>query len=373
MFRILLFALLAHIALESSEKYPAGITYMIADLKYSEEHGVKICEVQHGILSCFFGDVYMRGGEGKICPQVAEVLASFAVPKWGVGLHKHFPPLRTSLLKSGGWKEAESFEELLKNPEFLEEARVAPDDPHNIASYKAFVYASAPDLVDVDNLSSEFPGVLFIDRPTFNYWKDKYLMSLLFRKSPELASVKPEWGLYPKKYTRDLAAQIMNDIPAEAYVIKPRSAFLGAGVIIVSKEDLDSTLKDIFTIQVMLKKNSDPCYSYWAVDRKDSFIIEKYYPSDILLHEGKLYEPTMRVAFTVVHDNNNIDVRFLGGNWILTRKSLEEAGSLNERKKAYAKVPNFRQVPEEVLEKVQKTIEATMPLLYKEMILEGEE
>ena len=368
MYKILLLLLVAHLALESSEKYPADISYLIADLKYSEEHGVKICEVQQGILSCFYGDVYMRGGEGKFSPGVAEVFSSIPLPKWGVGMTKHFAPLRTSLLQSGSWQEAATFEELVANREFLEAARTAPDDPTDISSYKAIVYSSAPDTLDVEAFCAEFPGVLFADRPTYAYWKDKYLMTLLFTRRPELSRIKPEWGLYPKKYTPDLAAQIIQDIPADTYVIKPRSAFIGAGVIIVSKEDLDSTLKYIFSNKAALIKSRDHSYSYWAIESHNSFLIEKYYPSDTLMHEGKLYEPTMRVAFVLVRSNNKTDFHFLGGNWILTQKSLDQAGTLNEHKKAYAKVPNFRQVPEDVLEKVQKELEGTLPLLYEEML-----
>src|SRR5438105_280604 len=75
------------------------------------------------------------------------------------------------------------------------------------------------------------------------YWIDKYKMTSLFNNHPLLATIKPEWGLYPKTYTPTLADQIIQDIPSDFFVIKPRGSFVGRGVIIVAKKNLDSTLK----------------------------------------------------------------------------------------------------------------------------------
>ena len=47
---ILFFLNLHSIFIYTQPQYPADISYMVADVKYSQEHGLKICEVQHGDL-----------------------------------------------------------------------------------------------------------------------------------------------------------------------------------------------------------------------------------------------------------------------------------------------------------------------------------
>ncbi len=369
---LLMFIQPAVIANSASIQYPADISYMVADLKYSKEHGVKICEVQHGVLSTFLGDVFLHGSEGTLCPLIAEVFAEFPLTKWGVGLPDVFAPLRRSLEKSADWKVIPNLETVLQDPEFLQNASLPPDDPYNIASYRGMMIYSNPSKgMDVDEFHKEYPGILVIERPTAALWKDKYKMSLLFTRNPLLAHIKPEWGIYPKQYSSTLAAQIIEEIPSDAYVIKPRSAFLGNGIIITSNDDLDKTLKYILTDKPALRVNKDSSYNYWVRDSEDSFIVEKYYPSDpiaVASLEDKLFEPTMRVAFIMIYNNQQIDFRFLGGYWILPHKSLEEEGSLNDRKKAYCKTPYFAVASSEVLAEVQKELEGAIPLFYKEML-----
>jgi hypothetical protein len=31
-------------------KYPVDVSYLVSDFKYSQEHGLKICEVQHAVI-----------------------------------------------------------------------------------------------------------------------------------------------------------------------------------------------------------------------------------------------------------------------------------------------------------------------------------
>ncbi len=64
----------------------------------------------------------------------------------------------------------------------------------------------------------------------------------------------------------DLPQQVMDEISSDFYEIKPRGAFLGNGVIIVSREELDSTLKYIFNGDHELTNNPDKSYNYWNKD-----------------------------------------------------------------------------------------------------------
>ncbi len=350
-----------------AEKYPADLSYMVADLKYSQEHGVKICEIQHGILSTFVGDIFLHGENGTICPNIAKTLAEFPVQKWCISGQIAFPPLHKELYSSSDWKMEQTLSELLQDEEFVKQATRIPSDPHDISSYYGIIY-TRPSSFSYDEFHDKYPSILTMDAPTHAYWKDKYLMSRLFRGKEELETIKPEWGLFPKKYSPDLTAQIKQEIPADAYVIKPRSAFLGHGVIIVTSDELDSTLSYILNRSQKLDNDKDPSYNYWPKDRYDSFLIEKYYPTDPIQVDGKTYEPTMRVAFIFIYNNQKVDFRFLGGYWLLPAKSLEEEAPINAKKKAYCKEPFFAKVREETLHEVKEQLEATLPILYQEML-----
>jgi hypothetical protein len=295
-------------------------------------------------------------------------LGEIPLPKWAVLSDVAFPPLRSSFKNSGMWQTEDVLPILLHNPDFLELAVQPPEDPHNIASYHGMLYARKTKLFNFEKLQKEYPGILFIDLPTHDYWQDKYKMSCLFKQNPQISYIKPEWDLYSKEYSPTLAEQIMADIPSEAYVIKPRGAFLGHGVIIVSADDLDATLKYILTDKSGRETNEDQSYSHWATDTFSSFIIEKYYPSDLLQVDEKWYEPSMRVSFILTYDNHKISIEFVGANWMLPYKAIDEEASLNERKKAYCKPPYFVRPSPEVVESVQQELREALPLLFKEML-----
>ncbi len=358
--------------LSAESKYPVDISYMVADLKYSQEHGVKICEMQHGILSTFFADVFMNGDNGLICPQISRLFAEFDMPKWTVALDINFPHLLTELKQSHHWKDKKLFTLILKDSEFQKTAQHVPLDPYSVVSYTGMVYVKPKSIQNHEIFSKKYPGIIVIDAATHPYWVDKYKMSCLFN-NPLLSKIKPEWGVYPKTYSKQLADQIIQDIKGDAFVIKPRGAFLGNGVIIVSKEDLDTTLHYILDKPQSLKMDPDNSYNYWNRDRSDTFIVEKYYPSDILQVDtfaGKSFEPTMRIAFMMIYNNKTIDIRFLGGYWMLPHKSLDEPGSLNDLKKAYCKLPYFTKATDADLNEVRQQIEPALRLLYQAM-LEG--
>lgn len=357
-------------------KYPVDISYLVADVKYSQEHGLKICEVQHGSLSAMDGDLYISGEDGRISPMIADFFALFPIKKWAAGLI--YPPLKRSLAAKD-WEVVPSFKTLLKDPTFLEYAALRPVDPFCISSYQGMVYADFEVVRNVDSYRKAYPGMLFINVATFPYWKDKYKMNALFDRNDELKQYKADWRLYPKKYDAPLSERIQEEMAAQFYVIKPRSEILANGVIVVAHKDLDTVLHMILEPLASLEKHPDKKYSYWWKNKDDTFLIEKYYKSDYLCFplplSGKIaneiayhYDATMRLAFILHYDRGNMSYHSLGGFWKLPANALEEEGTLNEARISCCRPPFYRAVDPQLLKEVNVHMERAMLLLYQIML-----
>lgn len=351
---------------------------MVSDFKYSQEHGLKICEVQHGSLSAIDGDLYLSEGDGSISPMVADFFTLFPIKKWAAGLI--YPPLKRSLAAKE-WDIEPSIQMLLKNPIFLECAAAPPADLFSITSYGGIVYADFDVVRNFNSYCKAYPGILFINAVTFPYWKDKYKMNALFDLNDELKHYKADWRLYPKKYDLLLSKRIKEEMPSAFYVIKPRREVLANGVIVVADRDLDDVLQMILKPLPSLEKHSDNKYSYWWKNKEDTFLIEKYYNSDYLCFSIPLsgkrscatryhYDATMRLAFIMQYDEGKMTYHCLGGFWKLPSKALEEEGTLNETRISCCKVPFYMPVDQELLKKVNIQMERAMLLLY-EMMLNG--
>ncbi len=362
--------------IHAEPKYPADISYLVADLKYNKKDGIKICEVQHGSLSAMDGDVYVSGGDGNISPKIADYFTHFPAKKWTVGLI--YPPLQRSLAAKG-WNIDHSMKTLLKDPTFLKTAVLTPEDPFAINSYAGMVFADYDIVRNINRYREDYPGILFINAATFPYWMDKYKMNALFDNNDKLKPYKADWKLYPKKYDMNLAEKIQKEMPSEFYVIKPRGQGRASGVIVVSNSDLDSVLKMILEPSDSLKKHSDTKYSYWFNTKDKTFLIEKYYKSDYLSFPSPLdqkisseteyhYDPTMRLVFIVQSDEGKLTYHGLGGFWKLPCKALEEEATLNESSISCNKAPFYTAVDPELLKEVNAKMEKAMLLLYEIML-----
>lgn len=363
--------------ISAEQKYPVDISYMVADIKYSQEHGVKICEVQHGALSAVRGDLYLSGGDGAIPPMIADFFTRFGQQKWTAGFV--YPPLQRSLAAKK-WHIAPSFETVLRDPAFLECAAKLPIDPFSIASYAGIVYADFDVMRNFSFYRKTYPGILFLNAPTFPYWQDKYKMNALFDLNDELKQYKTDWRLYPKKYDPQLSALIQKDMPSEFYVIKPRGEFSGHGVIIVAREDLESALQMILKNPASLAKHADKKYEFWSHNKEDTFIIEKYYRSDYFCFPVPLigdaldgieeyhYDGTIRFVFILQYEQGIMTYHGMGGFWKFPPKALEQEGPLNEKRLSCGKPPLYSALDSATLMEVNAQLEKAMLLLYEIML-----
>lgn len=348
-------------------KHPVDMSFFIADLKYSESNGVKICEIQHGSLSTFKGDKYCYGGIGIIPVNFLKTILQFPGPYWinhmviADEFKKAFP--KNELVQIYNLLQLES------DPDFLFNSAQPVSDPYDISSYHGILFFKLSSYEQLEIFRSKFPGIMVMDAAGYDSWVDKYKMSLYFKKD-ELLRYKPRWNLYTKVYTPELAPKIINDLKCNRFVIKPLDAFRGNGVIVVEKEDLDSVLYSMINKIPSLMPIKDPCIKYWYTTNSKSFIVEEFVSSDpvILPLNGQLYEPTTRVAFLLIYNKGSIHVEYCGAYLRLPPKSLEEQGTLNEKYKDAGEAPYFSKVDPAVYEKIKAELDIALPLIYEQML-----
>lgn len=356
-------------SLYAHTKHLADVSYLVVDFKYSKKDGIKICDVQPIPLS-------ISDGETSLLPAVTDFFTHFQQKKkWAVGIID--PPLKRKLAAIG-WDVKHSFSTLLKDTTFIKYAAVHPVDPSSINSYSGIVYGDLSSIQDFSLYQKAYPGILFINIAAMRYLQDKYLMNELFEPSGELKPYKADWRHYPKKYNANLSAKIQKDMPADFYVIKPRTQALANGVIVGARHDLDTILKIILNPSSSLEKTPDKRFSYWEKNKDDTFLVEKFYRSDYIRVRHPLtdkaakgygyhYDATMRIAFILQNDKGKITYHSLGGLWILPNKALEEKGTLNEKRISHTESPFFRPVDPLLLKEVNAQMERAMLLLYDEM------
>ena len=366
-------------------KMSVDISYLVTDFKYSQEHGIKICEVQHGSLSSLSGDTFITSNNcenietknGMISFSFAKFFDQFNMQKWIVGTI--YKQLKKSL-KTTGWCWKFSVKTLLEDKIFLEKAKQIPNDLCSIYSYYGIVFCASNIFKEYKIDRYLYPGILFMDAATLDYWIDKHKMNSLFGYHNELEKYKAEWKVYPKTYDSSLAEKIKNDLPCEIYIIKPLNEFLGCGIIVTTKYNLDNTLQLILKPDHNLKRHHDKKYSYWYKNNDTTFLIEKYYASDYLIMPEHLinetktstndfhYDATMRFAFILKCDNGNISYHFLGAYWKLPCKAIEEEGTLNEKSITICSQPFYDTVEPILLKKINKEMKKVMLLFYKVML-----
>ena len=83
--------------------------------------------------------------------------------------------------------------------------------------------------------------------------------------------------------------------------------------------------------------------------------------------KDSLYDPTMRLVFTLHYDQGQVHITYLDAFWKIPVKSLDrENCSLTQRCKSKGTIP--AKVSSEDYEQVKKQFDAFMPSLYKKMI-----
>ena len=81
-----------------------------------------------------------------------------------------------------------------------------------------------------------------------------------------------------------------------------------------------------------------------------------------------MYQPTMRVAFLLIYNNQCHNVHFLGGYWKTPALSLCEEGDFMQKNKDICKSPYYCAVDEKTMQSVQNELRIALPILHKRML-----
>lgn len=349
---------------------PVDVSFLIVDLKYSLEKGAQICEIQHGVPSAFKGNAMLYDGQELIAQQLVNRLDGFYEKSWAAINFFADPTIKKLFLENDHWQKVSKYGDLDNNKEFLINATLPVDDPANLYAYHGFVFMSPLVKVNRLNFQEKYPGVVLVDNAFYGYATNKHKMTELLMGHPLTEQHKPKWGFY-KKDDKDLADRINSEIGSDILVIKPTDQYRGEGVIIVKKEELKSVLQYLFDKKNKKVVFEDQAYEFWRNGDSSEFIVEEFIavePVSVPHLDGKLYSPTLRLAFLLFYDQHEIDVVCLGGYYTLPKKSVCEEGSLNEKYKSYVKVPYFAKVDPKIKQQAEIEIKEVLKIVYQKLL-----
>ncbi len=375
---------------DRNNKIKADISFMIADIKVPQD-GVKILELGDATWSGFRGFGFIHG-VGAAWNLFWEHLELFNLPIFLVGTPSATEKALSRFTQNPICRNVGSMRDLVRDPLFKQlakEPRVSISlTKTSLLAYKGIIvfdrYRSVPEHF---YMAKKYPNFLILNEAIYEAAQYKHLTGKLFDTA--LQEFRPKFGIYDRAYSPTLAETIKHDIPVPMYVLKPTYASQGHGVIMVSSNDLDDTLKFIFQAKGhgnwKLFKLSDndykDAYAYWHKPTHDtSFIVEEFVASKTVLIDKKPYDPTMRVFFSLSNSEGIIGITFLGAYWKKPTKSLMEEGSF--RIKHISKIPKH-QPSEEIIKgltvscddykRVTEILHPVLEQLYKKMLIQNYE
>lgn len=352
-------------------KLYVDVSYLTVDLKYHSERGAQICEIQQGAPSMLTGHTVSNGGRCQIVYNLLEELNKFFEHSWAVRGAFSDPVVRSAFLYDEKWTMIETVQFLSKDQLFLNCAAQPVKDLSDISSYHGFVFAAANKNDNRAKFQDKYPGVILIDNATFQLRRDKYNMTQLLMGHPLTEKHKPKWGIYSKVTEEGLAQKINEEIGSDLLVIKPIDGFHGKGIIMLKKEDLKEAFDYIFKRKPKGLSEAEAAYEYWLDDDSDQFLIEEFIEVEpvALSHlEGKLYSPTLRLAFLLIYNRLNIEVIYLGGYNYYPSVAITEEGSLTDKYKTAYRAPFHSKGDPEILNKAADQMKKVLSIVYQKLL-----
>ncbi len=375
----------------SNERLKDDLSFLFVDLKYDNQ--IKICEfgtAKAAGLGDSPTDLLVNGTSRTMYtpywPSFWQYLTQLNLPVWCVGMKpRDHRTAQLNLTKSNeawdtftnaGGKHFISLKTLEQDESFKNYKR---SNQNNYAGLVIYKPTGTHPTEDYFAFRKRNPQFFYLDEVGAHYAVYKTLGASVFNTA-ELQPYKPRWKVYQKRYTSTLTDTVLQDIRSDMFVIKPINALCGHGIIMVTKEDLDETLKYIckepssIAIPSDDYENHSHTYKHWKTDKNDVFMVEEYCPSQPLYIHNKYYDPTIRMYFTLRHEGGNIFVNVFGGYYKIPVKALSDEGSLTEKHKT---VPYYKAgvplsgltLPEELLAQITDELKDVLPKIYRQMLL----
>lgn len=361
---------------------PSDISFMIADIKY-KENDLKIIEFGDGLFAGLKVLDHMCG-EGKVWTSLWDYLSQYKLPIWYVGSYRTNPNTVawSHFIKKGGYY-ASSLATLKLNAQFKKTLKKSvPFNPGDIKTYKGIIVIKRynPPASFLNKFKQEHPDFIILCDATTKAASDKNLTNLLFN-TDSLKTFRPTCAIYPREYTSDLAEKIANDLKCKWFVIKPVNSGRGNGILMVKKQNLDATLKQIlkayhnhlpYDNNHPIKLNNPLTHQYWRYERHSHFLVEEYVESKHITVQDKPYDATMRVIFTLAYDQQKIHLTFLDAYWKKPIKAIGEKGTFREKHLSKHQ-PNYYQsigfeVSKEDLDGTYALMRECLPKIYWNML-----
>ncbi len=355
----------------SIEEISPQISFCIADLKFDGDR-LKICEFGQGVYSTFRGYDALHG-PGKMWALVWEYLAQFKKPIWFVSPRlndENIQEIACNDFKKIGGRTFRSLLELQNDAEFKQASEQKADkkDKIKISDYSGFLIIRKK-MDSLQNFIKQHQNILVLDQTSAGVVGNKYLTHLLFDGDNDLIGYRPHCRVCNK---RNCSAQI-NDIfrfmPAARYVIKPIASSMGRGIVIVENDLLQEALTCVVGKKKELPILQDSEIDYWQADKEETFLVEEFVESLPVHVNNKWYDPTMRVAFIVIVEDNLPLVTFLDAYWKLPAKAISEGGTITETHKSH--IVNDGQssclVDRDDYKLVTMILGAVLPKVFKKM------
>lgn len=354
----------------AESEYSVAVAFLVADFKYNDAQGVKLCEVKQASTSLFTMGRFMHDGECVTSKKFVEIMGQWGVRGWN---HKTTPcdgTLRNFLNNDPLWTSTSFINNILKDPDYKYALESPFYNPKDISQYAAFAYGKRNQVKQILQSPSTYQRVIVIDEPTFSYWIDKLKMAELFTLNSTLEKVRPIWkNCIKKDDPEELYQSILEEIPGDYVVIKPRTCFKSKGIMLVHKENLLEILTLIMTTPPELSKHQDKTLRYWAKDSMSSFLVEEFIESDpVQTESGRLFDTTYRTTFIAVYEKDAITLHLLDTYLKYPKLALDEPGKYADKHISNIHVKEVGTIPPERLIEIERQLSEPLLLMFENML-----
>ncbi|MFH0898750.1 MAG: hypothetical protein V1855_04175 [bacterium] len=366
---------------------PPEVTFMIVDLKYTDDGRVVIIEFGDGCGAGF------KVLDHTIVPGIPWTNFWNFLKKdpnlkhlqtWFVGNPNPKLIVGWDTFKKLGGLEAPNLGALEKDRSFqyaVSSEKV--ETPKTLKDYKGIIILKRyqPQKYVLEEFKKKYPQFLILNEATTKPAGNKKLTNELF-DTPELKEYRPRSLVFPKQYSPTLAQTIIDTLKCKRIFIKPINSGRGNGIVGVPQRKLDRALDLIlnkfnnylpYDNNYVFHPNIPLTYQYWKYDRNSHFIVEEFVESKHITYRREPYDATIRTAFTLHHDGEgNIYLNFLGCYWKRPVKPVTAKASFRD-KHISKHAPNFYEslggeVEQKDMDDMYKQLRKVLPDIYGNML-----